>query len=277
MAGHSPGRRALETVVKWYEKKKCWKTKRRRFVHKKYWGNGSFRIRKKQLWKHKLCASSHVISIRVPKMYFYYRKIWLNTQTLTQFPSVKSLMPGFWQETYLELRTCLVMHQVFVSSVPSQGSPLSLCPHSLPWRQHLLCCPVFFLLTCSWRSVVFTTHQHQSVSVPLVSMPAAEGWCCAGLPPIACSQATQRCSDVGEWLFWRSCLFTPSLLTISIADFPDHSHTCSSGVTSHLPRSHFCNIYPCMPCLHSVPPSPIHQKPRAYLSRKPLESTALLS
>lgn len=31
--------------------------------------------KKKQLWKYKLCASSHIIRIRVPKMDFYYRKM----------------------------------------------------------------------------------------------------------------------------------------------------------------------------------------------------------
>lgn len=104
---------------------------------------------KKQLWKYKLCASSHVIRIRVPKMYFYYRKMWLNTQTLTQFSSVKSLMPGFWQQTCLELRTWTLLCQVFFSSVPFwRGKPLSQCPHSLSARLSELLSSSLLLKTC---------------------------------------------------------------------------------------------------------------------------------
>lgn len=104
---------------------------------------------KKQLWKYKLCASSHIIRIRVPKIDFYYRKMWLSTQILTQFSGVKSLMPGFWQRTCLELRTWLLLCQVFFSFVSSwRGKPLSQCPHSLSSRLSELPSSYLLLKTC---------------------------------------------------------------------------------------------------------------------------------
>lgn len=82
--------------------KKCWKTKWR-FDHERYRGSSSVRIRKN--------SSGNINYVPVPtlskpeclKCSFITGKIWLNTQTLTKFPSAESLMPGFWQQTCLEL------------------------------------------------------------------------------------------------------------------------------------------------------------------------------